>query len=624
MSLTAKIGFEVIKAIANKAIDKTIDHVLKDNKTELKAILKNLPELFETHLIELINWSAETPFMDLHAHQNIELTTVELSISPAIQRYEKMWSTEEISENDLLKLNKNILLLGHPGAGKTTTVKRLILNYFLDGYQNVEYDFPILLKFRKFKVGSTVSTSLLDLFGIPYQSRIVKVESSDNRGNITMSERSIIHVGDVPIDIFVAKFLNETKAILILDGLDEAPQENQDNILEEVESLGLKLLTGKIILTVRKSKLSSTGLGFTKFEITPLDEKRIKSIAKSWLGSSKGFYDALKNKPYRDLASRPIFLTLLLILYKLNNKNLPYQSYEVYRDATYLILKDWDEHRRIQRKSAYAEFNARKKLKFLYELSFNLTYRVKKTIFSTAILREVYQNIYSSYNLPKDEIDDVISEIQSHNGIISISGYDSCEFSHLSIQEYLCAEHIITLPFSASIIAYFYQYPEPLAIAITLSGDPGSWFANLLLNKNLNIGDMDRQENGVNYDNSIFTLLSRLVIETPIFKCSEELGMAMLYLLFISYTSINLIDIIDQLLRFPNVFISLNMASKKFSLWRDDKEYMYFKRTAVFTGSYFLEIPLEGKISKQSLSMGSINFSVINDIFKFEYIRERA
>ena len=77
---------------------------------------------------------------------------------------------------------------------------------------------------------------------------------------------------------------------------------------------------------------------------------------------------------------------------------LPSRPYEVYRDATFLVVEDWDRGRDITRKSKYGHFNTRKKLEFLYELSFELTYKKDVKVFNFYELRSVYQNIHSKYN----------------------------------------------------------------------------------------------------------------------------------------------------------------------------------------------------------------------------------
>src|ERR1700739_377059 len=162
MTLIPKLIFEVTKTIAAKASDRFFERFFKDGKYDIKHAVKDLPSLFETHLIELINWSSEIPFMNIHKPFSVESATIELGIQTSISKFDQ-YGSEQISENDLLTLHQNILLLGHPGAGKTTTLKRIILKYFVDGYENCDYDFPILLRFRDFSSNVTIGMEILSL-----------------------------------------------------------------------------------------------------------------------------------------------------------------------------------------------------------------------------------------------------------------------------------------------------------------------------------------------------------------------------------------------------------------------------------------------------------------------------
>ncbi len=165
---------------------------------------------------------------------------------------------------------------------------------------------------------------------------------------------------------------------------------------------------------------------------------------------------------------------------------------------------------------------------FLQELAFFLTYQVKSNVFSSDILIEIYNKIYDRYKLPKEEVYEVISEIESHNGLISEIGYKIFEFSHLTLQEYLCAEYLVTLPFNQSIVKYFFERPDPIAIAISLSRDSGVWFANLILNDHLDISKV----NGLtSFEASLTKLLNRLLDESPIFNESFELGATLIYII---------------------------------------------------------------------------------------------
>jgi predicted NACHT family NTPase len=607
MGILTTIGADIITSIAKNVSNKTIDKVFDTSQDELKKIKKNLPELFELHLIELIKWSSNIPFIGLNKPKDVGESTIELSISSNISKYGT--SNEElIIEDDLLNTEENILLIGQPGAGKTTTMKRIVLKYFIDP-EKFHYDFPILIRLRDLETSSTISTKILDVFGINYRVETMKYEDKKLLKNgdfeTQIKERTITYVGDIKLDVFIAKFLNKTNSLLVLDGLDEVPVEIQKSILKEIESIGLRLSSSKIVLTVRKSKIRNKVSNFTKYEIKPLDNTKVLQISEKWLGKEAGilFNNELKNKPYNDLANRPIFLTLLMILWN-KFKYLPLQPYEVYKEATFLIVTDWDEHRDIVRNSKYSDFNTRKKLKFLFELSYFMTYRVKQKVFASDILKKFYEETHLKYKLPIDEITDVVSEIESHNGIISEAHHNHYEFSHLSIQEYLCAEYIVTLPYSQKTVQYFYEYPEPLAIAICISGDASIWFSNLILNSNFNIQNVRKQRKGDRFKNSLFTLISRLLIESPSFNTSNELGLSILFLLFNHFNSDKEFDIlIIKLVRYPNVIQSINLALTNFKIIPElGKSSISFRRYKATSGDYFIDPPHTGKFEPKLLN----------------------
>ncbi|WP_018621434.1 NACHT domain-containing protein [Spirosoma luteum] len=285
----------------------------------------------------------------------------------------------------------------------------------------------------------------------------------------------------------------------------------------------------------------------------------IKVISKKWLGDNTNFIKLLYKKPYHELANRPIYLTLLLVLFE-RTQTLPLSPFEIYREAVYLIIRDWDDGRDIVRLSKYANFNVRKKLDFLQEIAFYLTYQIKSNVFSSKLLFEIYKIIHNKYSLPRDEIDEVIAEIESHNGIISEAGYETFEFSHLTLQEYLCAEYLISLPYSRNTITYFFERPDPLAIAICISKDSGLWLSNLLLNENLDISNYTTSKtkpqnsyNRGNFENSLSRLLSRLIDEAPIFTQSFELGATIVYLIPNFQNKDQIFGLVRKLLTIPNV-----------------------------------------------------------------------
>ena len=564
--------------IVGRKIEKEL---INSNSIEIESpiFIKDLMTNVGSHLKFVSNWSSNIPFIGLSQPLDTDKNTIELSISSNLSKWGSEKETKsEISERELIHSRKNILIVGNPGSGKTTSLKRICYRILNDKSEtNVPY--PIVIRFRDLS-SESIAKNLLDILGIKYADEIVEYEQEYNIGQknyyTKTIKRTITKVGEVEIINFVSNLLNKLNALVFLDGLDEAPQPIKIDLLNEIEQIAMRLEKSRIVLTTRRGEKVEIINGFDSYEIKPLDSKKTQKICEKWKIKYSDFKKEISDKPFKDLIDRPIFLSLLLILYKRLGV-LPSQPHEIYRESTFLIIKDWDDQRRIRRRSIYEEFNARKKLKFLQELSFQLTYKIKKRVFSRNDLALAYREIHSKYMLPEDQMDIVISEIESHNGIINEGGItDGMEFSHLSIQEYLCAEYLVTLPFSQYVANYFKEYVPPLGIAVCLSGNPGDYLLNLLFNKDSGI---TRFSDNSWYESSVFKLFNRILIESPNFNKSEALGISVGYLLTEFYSSNDQFKrLINEILELNNVKESLTVYYSKFRMDSIYNDFAFIKR----------------------------------------------
>jgi GTPase SAR1 family protein len=600
MPIIETITGGIIEHYVGKTLDFGRDYFIQCKKDGLIGFTKkDLPTIFASHYKEVINWASDIPFIGLYKNKKVAKSTIELSISTKISKYNNSSEPKNlISENDILNSESNVIILGKPGAGKTTTIKRLISHFFTGQFQ-FNFTNPILIRLREMEEQGSIYTSILDIFSIPWENREIHTVRDIKRPNgdfykkVDVTIKTFLKKSDITIETFIPNFLNETNSILFLDGYDELPVSTQKRVLKDVEIIGLKLDKGKIILTSRTSSFFKVISNFETLEIHPLSLKDINEIALKWLSNGADFLKELEKRKYSELANRPIFLTLLLILFD-KNKTLPVSPFEVYREAVFLIISDWDEHRGITRTSNYANFNVRKKLDFLQEVSLHLTYKIKSNVFNSAQLQEVYLNIHKKYALPKEDMNKVVQEIESHNGLINEVGYNLFEFSHLSLQEYLCAECLISLPFSKTTITYFYERPDPLAIAVCISKDPGLWLANLLLNRNLNVTQSANKEM---CEPSLVKFLSRLIEEHPLFNVSTELGIVIIYLLIeFSYSS-KIFELTLELIELDNVKESVIETLESFSVTiHKITKKCILKRLSVLAGDSLIFVPHSGYI----------------------------
>ncbi len=554
----------VIDKITNNLIDifsKKLQHYLEESPNSLG----NLEKKLSFHLNEVCNWSKRIQFYGLGKAKEVINDTIKLEMLDTTRKFRNIHkSYNRYDEQELLNDQQNYLLLGDPGSGKTTTLKRLASEIILNQKETYLYRYPLLIRLRDFKEKDVLHKYISDILGINYQIVYEKDEKNQIIDTKTYIEQELI-------EIAIPRILNKTNAILLIDGLDEvSPYSFQLKIENEIVDLARKLKTSKIILTSRSGTHNKPLDGFNVFEICGLTTKQQKNITHIWLEDkdSEEFLYRLEKRSYNDLADRPLFLCQLLFLFSHHNY-LPKDSSTIYDKTVLMFLEDWDNERRIKRLSKYSSFEPKMKLKFLSELSYRLTYKIKTKKFSEGDLMSCYNDMCESFDLPCEEAMQVAQELETHTGIIVSSIGDNFEFSHLSIQEYLCAEYISRDSFSTNIKSYITEYPAPLAVAVNLSSNPTSWFANLILNnKNW------KSFNG----NSLNILLTRMFVENPKFKTDEELGFAVIKLFFNFYKvgSYQLNNNLGKLLNIDHVKKSLVLAIRNYVVDTESDKSQYY------------------------------------------------
>lgn len=487
-----------------------------------ESMLATLPDTLDHHLQEVARWSEEIRFVGMAERKETDRSSTALKFDIP-RRFRPIRANSGETEADLLSRNQHIVLLGDPGAGKSTTLKRIARSLLTQGSSDPDgFQYPILVVLRDLRPDMTLVEAISDRIGIVAPvGDAARLEPSVSPPNqiipVKWSLATTLHF-----------ILDTSHAVVLLDGLDEIAPEMRRRIIAESEAIGRHLDQGKLILTCRSGAYQQQISGFDILEICPLTPEQIKEIVTLWLTPplAMRFLDELKSLPFQNLCARPLMLCQLLVQFGRYN-GFPEQPAEVYRRSVRLMLEAWDSERGIVRISKYSGFDPERKMSFLSTLAYFLTYQKKTATFSEADLVAVYHKIHRSFQLPENEAEQVAREIETHTGIIATTETSiansslSYEFWHLSIQEYLCAEYLVRSPIPELLPQYADTYPAPLAVAVALSPDPVNWLATLVLRKQKLLNHARVSE-----------FLVRLQIERPWFQPSELLGMIYMKLLF--------------------------------------------------------------------------------------------
>jgi predicted NACHT family NTPase len=502
---------DVLTKLMETVLLKTAEAALKSVGARLSARTSatDLTKALGRHFDLIDRWSNTVKFKDMNQPRALFDTFVELNLS-AFPKRESV-DTLHIDQISLLQLStrdEHIVLLGDVGAGKTTSLKRLVL-YNLDLYRQdpALSPIPLLVELRDLRASQTICERVLAELDV----QLAWSSTGSHSAEDVEARQALARTTAVEI-------LSRMRFRVFLDGLDEMPAASRALMLHDLRELMARMSGSSLFITCRSGDYE-VDLDQTKvFELRPLTEGQIDEFAKKWLQDRRRadtFLRKLKDSPYADTAVRPLALAHLCVLFE-RNGDIPDKPKTAYRKIVQLLLEDWDKQHSVSRPSAYASFGPDRKQEFLERLAFE----IRDVRFSHRELRDAYSRICDDFSLPRREAEKVAKEIESHTGLLVKTNSETYEFAHRSLHEYLCAEYIVGYPDFANAIGGFETFPSEYAIAVALSRAPSRLMATVLFRCCLAGVDLA----------SLDTFVRRIRAERPDFGADSVLGCALLLL----------------------------------------------------------------------------------------------
>jgi GTPase SAR1 family protein len=539
----------IIAEAISRGID-IIQGIFSNKNIKLTVSKDDLIESMNVHSKFILNTTSNISFKELKGNKKLNETYIDLDIELQAFKYK-----EKDSRNDKFKICEiineseyHLVILGGPGAGKTTTVKKICQSLLLE--ETIKnYSFPILINLRELSNEQTIYHKLKDILGI----QIFEKNKGDNKNTL---------IDDKELRIkYINSYLESLNTIIILDGLDEVSPIKLKSLSAEIKTLMTNLRKSLVLVTCRSASYDLDIDCSLEYELCNLNKSQIKDFVKQWFcnrETSKKFLNEIKKSKFYDFSLKPISLAHLCAIYE-RTKKFYDKPKSIYKKLVRLLIEEWDEQRDITRESNYSNFDNDRKIDFLSHLAYDLTIRFEKKIYFEEDLKDSFFNLNEYYDLPKNQCLKVIKEIEAHTGILIQSSYETFEFVHKSMQEYLCAEHIVKMPEIPVKLLYNVNISNELAITVALSSDPNSYFFKLIY---------DILNNKKFSKHFIIEFLSRLAYEKPDFRESILIPYTFAYIIrekfdFDAEDNEKLNKIIQQFKEINNVKTSF----KKFSFY---------------------------------------------------------
>jgi formylglycine-generating enzyme required for sulfatase activity len=350
---------------------------------------------------------------------------------------------------DLLQKHDGLIILGDPGAGKTTFLKVLALNLALGQGEalGLNHRLPVLLPLSAYANALAERDALrLDDFIATYLHEIGS---------------------DLPIADLVAEALRSGQALILLDGLDEVKNPAQRHTVVErvVDFYTLHRRTGnKFVLTSRivgyrearpnavPGLAECTLVDFEEAEITDFVTRWTRALERQAQGESavaqadaarerEELLEAIDRNPgVRRLAANPLLLTILAVM-KRQGVILPERRVELYDQYVKTLLSSWNRARGLGR-APTRDLDVVQTVRVLAPLALWMHEENPGVgLVKREALRRRLEALFAEQQGADAEgaARQFLADVREHAGLLLERGPGEYGFIHLTFEEYLSA-----------------------------------------------------------------------------------------------------------------------------------------------------------------------------------------
>ncbi len=359
-----------------------------------------------------------------------------------LQRSQSSASREESSPGiEILKKQDKAVILGKPGAGKTTFFRHMALECNEGRYK--PECIPVFLSLRVFATQrqETDDISLLKYLHQLWQRCGLELEQ-------------------------VKGLLDHGRVLLLLDGLDEVPAAITQTILTQIQQFSEEYYRNQILITCRIEAQTYHFRGFNYLEIADFQQNQVEVFARRYfvatarnsktggLTQAAQFLHQLQqpeNKALRSLTASPLLLGLICSVFQ-QRLAFPTKRVKLYQAGLEILLERWDQARGIQRETDDFALSKPDTITLLCQIAATTFAEGNYYFEQRQVLNLIVEYLQSTSTETADfetlwsRSKTILKSIELQSGLLVQRAKEVYSFSHLTFQEYLTARKIIATP----------------------------------------------------------------------------------------------------------------------------------------------------------------------------------
>ncbi|MDX2212760.1 MAG: NACHT domain-containing protein [Oculatellaceae cyanobacterium bins.114] len=319
-----------------------------------------------------------------------------------------------------------MMVLGGPGMGKSTFLRKVGLEILTHNQPPCfQHDcIPVLIELKEFRLSDiNIEGAIANEFetcGFPYHQK------------------------------FTRAALEQGKLLILLDGLDEVPAERMSEAIAKIRNFVDRYDKNRFIISCRIAAYRHNFRRFTDVEIANFDDQQIYQFIQHWFAHDayKGqeCWTKLVSSDYaaaKELTHTPLLLTLTCLLYQRAGQ-FPTNRATLYEKALRTLLEEWSGEKGLPQASLYRGLDTKRKELMISKIAYD-AFQNNRFFLSRRELASQIEHLLKEM-LPDEPFIDgyaVLKSIEVHHGILVERAEGIYSFSHLTLQEFLTAQHII-------------------------------------------------------------------------------------------------------------------------------------------------------------------------------------
>ncbi|WP_418953297.1 NACHT domain-containing protein [Streptomyces cinnabarinus] len=344
-------------------------------------------------------------------------------------------------DDQLMAAGPRVLLRGEAGAGKTTLVEWIAshsASVTLEGSLGALNGLvPFVVPLRRLRAHG---------HGFPAPNALYRVAG--------------LMTGDPPRN-WARRVLDAGRALLLVDGLDEVPQEDREEAGQWLSSLLATFPANLCLVTVRPLAVEENwlaGEGFKELRLLPMRDTDIETFVHAWHDTARleesvsaeerdqlsELEATLKaeftsNPALRNLARTPLLCAVVCALHRRSGGDLPVSRPELYLAALKMLLGRRDARRKIPKPEGI-ELPAEAHQALLQRIAVWLVRNGQSQLSHEQAIKQLTPALEG---MPKvrgqGSAQAVLRHILNRSGVLEERTADSIQFIHRTFQDYLAA-----------------------------------------------------------------------------------------------------------------------------------------------------------------------------------------